>query len=119
MKSQTNISSIWAKMEVTLKGKLVEKLFNLSGSLKFSYQTKSSFTSTLNENITAGIKLPLPPQVRDKTVIRLAITGGWSLPQNDVTLDTTKKPYWMPDAYVSKKLIPWCLSWKVIEIIYK
>ncbi|MEM8637715.1 MAG: hypothetical protein AAGG51_02695 [Cyanobacteria bacterium P01_G01_bin.54] len=104
-------------LELKLSAKaVIKKLFNINSGAGFKFESKSNVTSVINESITARLEeLPTPPPIEEDQVIeRLEVTPAWFLPELDATLEPGRsRPHWIPDQFSQKKMIPWCLSWRV------
>jgi hypothetical protein len=112
-------NTVSAKLEMKLEAKVVIKeLFKLGGSSSVSFETQSSVTSSFEAVITAELELPEPPdpKMRKDAIHRLVVTPRWHVPEEKALIEPGKKPYWVPDAYVDKRIIPWCLTYQVTEV---
>jgi hypothetical protein len=100
-------------VEVTIEKQLTMKtLFETEFATSYKYSHSETIRSEFRQNVTANLRL-VDPKVKDKnTVVHLEVTPYWYVPAAGALLDPRERPYWMPDDYVAKKIIPWCLTWR-------
>jgi hypothetical protein len=117
VEKRTTKSTSKIKLEGSRNAAL-DLLFKVEGSAALSFSYEGEVTSEFTQYITASLKL-LDPGPRDgKTVVALSVTPYWLVAKEGARLDPSRKPFWLADEYVSRGVIPWCLSWQVSRIVY-
>src|ERR1051325_10182520 len=96
----------------------LDQLFQSEVGLGFTYSYAQSIRSEFSQNVTANLELVDVVDKNPKTVIKLEVTPYWCVPVPGALLNPNQPPFWMPKRYVPKRVIPWCLTWKVINIDY-
>jgi hypothetical protein len=103
----------------TLKANIARGLFNIEASASFNYSYATEVTCEFTKYISANLDLPDPGEEGGRTVTELVVTPFWLVAKEGARLDPAQKPFWMPEVYLSKGIIPWCLSWQVSRIEYE
>lgn len=80
-----------------------------------SYDSRSSVSTTVKRNIL--LSLAELPNSATPHVSSITVQPVLYVPEPDTILNNMEeKPYWIPKEYTKDNLIPWCLSWRVLEI---
>lgn len=102
-------------LKASLGNEALDKLFKLEGSASLSFKYTNEVTSEFSQKIVANLKLLDPGAGRPDTVTRLEIQPLWQIAKEGARLNPDQKPYWLPNDYIGRGAIPWCLSWRVLD----
>lgn len=98
-------------------GKLLD-LADLSGTI--GIESRNSVTTTIADKVSAKLdNIPLPSDQGTPFLKSISVKPCWYVPDDNTSLNYMKeKPYWIPQAYSQNNLVPWCISWKVIDYAF-
>lgn len=105
-------------VELGLTTKFKEGLGVDFGS-SFAVKIGTSWQSSFNEYVTAKLS-PIPEKARPDApaVEKLIVKSAWYVAEPDRLLPSiTPRPPWVPDVHARQGLIPWCMTWLVLDSI--
>lgn len=109
----TDVEESQAQSKTTLElkfGGSVEELFEIEFSGAFSISMNQTVTTEISSRIEADLQLP-PGPLRHLTVL-----PAWLIPTRGATAERGPGgPTWIPDKYYRRSLVPWCLTWRVLD----
>jgi hypothetical protein len=110
-----NVSSS-TKLEISGKYKM---LLTLEGSASSTLEFKSFAKQATSESVNVAVD-PLPSAKASGDVKKYIIDWAWYLPADNSNMEDMKKiPEWVPKSAWNQAQAPWCLTWKVVDIVRK